>query len=77
MSLIDKWNKLAKKKIYINGTLEIGVGRLIFMIILTSFEVIGMLLTGAPLASTFYAWSNLIVALKKPTKEEKKDQTPL
>ena len=63
MSLIDRWNKFAKKKIYINETFEISVGRLVFctiVMILGLFEV--------PIA-----WIVPAFSIKRKKKEEKKD----
>ena len=47
MGLVEKWNNLAKKKIYINETFEIGVGRLVYSGILFSISIIWGLLAGA------------------------------
>ena len=49
MGLIEKWNALAKKKIYINDTLEIGVGRLVFSAIIFGAQVAWGLMAGATL----------------------------
>lgn len=47
MGLVERWNKLAQKKIYINETLEIGVGRLVFSAIIFTVQVIWGILAGA------------------------------
>ena len=47
MSRIDKWNEFAKKRIFINHNFQIGVGRLIFVGLITFIEALGMLLVGA------------------------------
>ena len=47
MGLIEKWNILARKKIYINETFEIGVGRLVFSAILFGIQVLWGVLAGA------------------------------
>jgi len=47
MGLVEKWNNLAKKKIYINDTFEIGVGRLVYSGILFGISIIWGLLAGA------------------------------
>lgn len=47
MGLVEKWNNLAKKKIYINETFEIGVGRLVYSAILFSISLIWGILAGA------------------------------
>ncbi len=49
MGLVEKWNKLAKKKIYINDTFEIGIGRLVFSAILFSISLIWGALADATL----------------------------
>lgn len=47
MGLVEKWNTLARKKIYINHTFEIGVGRLVYSAILFIISVIWGVLAGA------------------------------
>ncbi len=47
MGLVEKWNNLAKKKIFINETFEIGVGRLVFSAIIFTVQVVWGLLAGA------------------------------
>ena len=69
MGIVEKWNKLAKKKIYINETFEIGVGRLIYMIVLNLFIQTMMLLSGSPLAPTWYLWIDMAAGLR--TKQNK------
>jgi len=64
MSLIDKWNKFAKKSIYINHTLEIPVGRLIFSIIVTILAFFQI---------DIIAWAIPLFAIKRREKEEKKE----
>ena len=39
-SIIDRWNRLAKKKIYINESFEIGVGRLVYAGIVFAVQLI-------------------------------------
>ena len=63
MGIIEKWNNFAKKTIYINNTLEIPVGRLIFAIvvsILAFFKIDAI------------AWVIPLFAIKKVKKEEEK-----
>jgi len=61
MGLLEKWNKLAKKSIYINHTLEIPVGRLVFTIILTILALFQI---------DAFAWLIPILAVKKRPKIE-------
>ena len=39
-SLIDRWNRLARKRIYINDSFEIGVGRLVYAAIVFGVQLI-------------------------------------
>lgn len=41
MGLIEKWNILARKKIYINDTLEISCGRLVVCTVITILAYFG------------------------------------
>lgn len=70
MGLVEKWNKLAKKKIYINDTLEIGIGRLFYMVFLNFFIMMGMMFSGTTAASIAWLWVDLFGSLKKPNKEK-------
>ncbi len=54
-----KWQKIADKKIYINNTLEISVGRLIFLTLITI-----MLSFNIPIA-----WALPLFSIKKKKKE--------
>ncbi len=65
MGIVEKWNKLAKKKIYINNTFEIGVGRLIYMVVLKFFIMIGMIFSGTTQASLAWLWVDLIASFKQ------------
>jgi len=47
MGIVEKWNNLAKKNIYINHTFEIGVGRLVYSAILFGVSLIWGALAGA------------------------------
>ena len=69
MGIVEKWNKLAKKKIYINETLEIGVGRLAYMIVLNFFIMIGMILSGTTGSSLAWLWADLAASFKMKEKE--------
>ncbi len=69
MGLVEKWNKLAKKKIYINHTLEIGVGRLIYMIILNFFIMIGMVASGTTGSSLAWLWVDMVASFKQTERD--------
>ena len=38
-SLIDRWNRMARKSIYINNSFEIGVGRLVYAAIVFAVQL--------------------------------------
>lgn len=63
-SIIDKWNEFAKKKITINDSLEVSVGRLVYVSIITGVQVISLVMAGVPLPSVWILFSNFILALK-------------
>ena len=65
MGIVEKWNKFAKKSIYINHTLEIPVGRLIFSIIVTALAFFQI---------DVIAWLIPLFAIKKRQKEEEKNK---
>jgi len=68
MGLIEKWNMLSKKKISINGTLEVAVGRLVYVSIVTGVQILSMWLSGAAMPSLWFLFSNFIFALKQKEK---------
>lgn len=68
MGIVEKWNKLAKKNIYINNTFEIGVGRLVYMVVLNFFIMIGMIFSGTTAASLAWLWVDLVASLKQTEK---------
>lgn len=67
MGLVEKWNKLARKRIYINETLEIPVGRLFYMMFINVFITLGMLFSGTTAASLAWLWVDLFGSFKKKT----------
>ena len=73
MGLVEKWNELAKKKLYINDTVQIPIGRLVYMVILNIFISIGMIVSGTTSASLAWLWADLVSALywNKKNKTEK------
>ena len=67
MGLTERWNKFAKKKIYINDTLEIRMGRLVFSFIIMLIEFIqAYAITGNP--AVFWA---LLLTLATGLKHKK------
>jgi len=72
MGKIEKWNNFAKKRIFINHTFQIGVGRLVFVFMITLIEAIGMALVGAGVGIPSLVL-NAMLALEKREEEEKKD----
>lgn len=69
MSRIDKWNKFAKKRLYINSDFQIGMGRLIFVMLITLVEAIGMFMVGAG-AGIPSLVLNTMLTLEKREKED-------
>ena len=70
MGLIERWNKLAKKKIYVNNTLEIGVGRLVYSAILFSVSIIWGLLNGATAVQLMPSVMFWVRSFRKKEKED-------
>lgn len=70
MGLVEKWNKLARKKIYINESLEIGVGRLAYMCLLNFFIMIGMIFSGTTEASLVWLWVDMLGSFKRKEKSD-------
>ena len=70
MGLVEKWNKLARKKIYINESLEIGVGRLAYMSLLNFFIMVGMILSGGTAASIMWLWVDMLGSFSKKKKSD-------
>ena len=64
MGSIERWNKLAKKKIYINDSWEIRVGRLVFMLILNFFIMFGMILSGGTAEVIMWLWVDMIASFE-------------
>ena len=70
MGLVERWNRLARKKIYINDTFEIGVGRLFYMIGLNFFIMIGMALAGGTPESIVWLWADMFGSFSKRKKDD-------
>lgn len=72
MGLIEKWNNFAKKIIYINHSFQIGIGRLVFVGLITLIEAIGMALVGGAVAIPSLVL-NAMLTLEKRQEEKEKD----
>lgn len=70
MGIVERWNKLAKKKIYINETLEIGVGRLVYSGILFTISLIWSALAGATAVQMMPSILLWVRSFKQKEKEE-------
>jgi len=73
MGLVEKWNNLAKKNIYINSTFEIGVGRLVYSGILFTISLIWGALAGATavqLMPSVLLWVRSFKQKEKPEEKE-------
>lgn len=68
MGLTEKWNKFAKKKIYINDSWEMRMGRLVFMIILNLFIMFGMILSGGTAEVIMWLWVDMIASFENKNK---------
>ena len=68
MGFVEKWNALAKKKLYINETFEIGMGRLMYMAILNCFLSAGMLLSGGNLIGVVWLWGDMVGSFSRKKK---------
>ena len=68
MGLIEKWNRLARKKIYINETFEIPVGKLVYMVILNLFIMLGMIFSGTTEASLVWLWVDMLGSFRRKDK---------
>lgn len=73
MGWVEKWNKFAKKSIYINEALEIGCGRLIFSGIIVTMQIIwGIWLGGDPI-QIMPALLTFVMSLKQSSKNKKEE----
>jgi len=73
MGLVEKWNNLAKKNIYINSTFEIGVGRLVYSGILFTISLIWGALAGATAVQLMPSVLLWVRSFKQKEKTEEKD----
>lgn len=72
MGLVEKWNRLAKKHLYINETFEIGIGRLVFSGIIFSVQVAWGLMAGATMVQIM---PSLLTWLGSLRQKQIKDKT--
>jgi len=70
MGFVEKWNSLARKSLYINSSWEIGMGRVMYMVILNCFLMTGMILTGGTPASIVWLWGDMVSSFRKQEKED-------
>ena len=68
-SLIDRWNVMAKKKIYINDTLEIGVGKLIFTGIIVALQAIPILIITGNWAAACITLAGFLTSFRQREKK--------
>lgn len=68
MGIVEKWNELAKKSLYINKSWEIPMGRIMYMAILNCFLSVGMLLTGGNLIGVVWLWGDMVASFRKQDK---------
>lgn len=64
-SLIDRWNRLAKKSIYINESFEIGVGRLVFTGIIVALQAIPILIMTGNWAAACVTLAGFLMSFKQ------------
>lgn len=69
MGLVERWNKLAKKNLYVNKTWEIPMGRVMYMCILNGFLSLGMLLSGGNLVGVVWLWGDMVASFRSKGKE--------
>ena len=69
MGLIEKWNKLAKKNIYINSTFEIGVGRLVFTGLIVALQAIPILIMTGNWAAACVTLASFLTSLRQRKEE--------
>jgi len=71
MGLVEKWNNFAKKRIYINDTLEIGCGRLVFMGLIVTFQILGIMCCNNWVVTPeiFFTLSTFLGSLRKKDKD--------
>ena len=70
MGFVEIWNKLAKKKLYINNTWEIPMGRVMYFAVLNTFLSIGMLLTGGNLVGVIWLWGDMVASFRSKKDDE-------
>lgn len=68
-SLIDRWNRMAKKNIYINESFEIGVGKLIFTGIIVALQAIPILIITGNWAAACITLAGFLTSFKQRNKK--------
>lgn len=69
MGFIEKWNRFARKSIYINNTFQIACGRLIFTLLITLIEALSIFLATGSIVGIFPLFSNMFLVLERQNKE--------
>lgn len=69
MGIIEKWNRFAKKRIYINNHFQLAAGRLIFTLLITMIEALTILLATGNIIGVLPLFSNMFLVLEKQDKE--------
>ena len=69
MGLIEKWNRFAKKRIYINNHFQIAAGRLVFTLLITLVEALSIFLATGSIVGVLPLFSNMFLVLEKQDKE--------
>lgn len=74
MTILEKINNFMRKKLFINDTLEITMGRLSIVLFVTIFQFLGMWVDNSwvIVPSMFFLIANTFFSLGKSTKEEEK-----
>ena len=70
MGIIEKWNKFARKSIYINSHFQIPAGRMIFTLLITLIEAITILLATGNIVGVLPLFSNMFLVLERQNKED-------
>lgn len=68
--LIEKWNRFAKKKIFINNTFEIGIGRLVYAGIIFGIQILWGFMLGAKLVEMMPSLLTWVISLKQKDNEK-------
>ena len=70
MGLVEIWNRLAKKKLYINSSWEIPMGRIMYFVILNLFITLGMWVSGGNAAGMAWLWADMVASFQHKGEKE-------